>query len=254
VITLAITAVVLVCLFVSALAGMAIRIRLPKDQVVPESLDVIKLAAGLMATLVALILGLLVSSANNFRNTVDGLYRESMVNTLMLDHNLSSYGPEALDARNLLRQAAASRFKTIWPAEDFGPVDPAGPQMPDAVDNMEKLLLQLRPSSEAQTWFRARALESTNTLAQTSRILLGQRAATTLPLPLLAALVAWTSAMFLSFGLLARRNATVIVSLFIAALAVSLAVLVIFELGKPFSGPFRLSSRVAHVVVETLGK
>ena len=53
--------------------------------------------------------------------------------------------------------------------------------------------------------------------------------------PLLVIVVSWLTAISISFGLLAQRNATVIVTLIIAALAVSAAIFIIWELYPPYA-------------------
>lgn len=51
------------CPLIGAIIGSALRRRLPQHHLGPDAIDVIKLAMGLMATVVGLTLGLLISSA-----------------------------------------------------------------------------------------------------------------------------------------------------------------------------------------------
>src|SRR5262245_13713699 len=92
----------LLCLACGALGGFALRRRLPEHHLSRESADVIKLAAGLIGTLVALVLSLLVSSANTFYNTVDNEYGEALTSIRQLDERLKAYGPEAQPAREMM--------------------------------------------------------------------------------------------------------------------------------------------------------
>ncbi|HEX4069627.1 MAG TPA: hypothetical protein VHX68_00595, partial [Planctomycetaceae bacterium] len=63
--SIAIGGIVFACTFVGALAGMGLRAVLPEHHVSPESKDVVKLGMGLIATLAALVLGLLIASAKS---------------------------------------------------------------------------------------------------------------------------------------------------------------------------------------------
>jgi hypothetical protein len=51
----------------------------------------------------------------------------------------------------------------------------------------------------------------------------------------------WLTITFVSFGLFAPRNATVIAVLFLCALSVGSAVFLIFELDGPFDGLLKVS-------------
>jgi hypothetical protein len=53
--------------------------------------------------------------------------------------------------------------------------------------------------------------------------------------PLLGILVFWLTVNFISFGLFAPRNTTVIGTLFLCALAVAGAIFLIHELYQPFA-------------------
>jgi hypothetical protein len=62
-------------------------------------------------------------------------------------------------------------------------------------------------------------------------------------------MVFWLSTVFASFGLFAPRNLTVVTALFLCAVAVSGAVLMILDLQTPFGGVIRISSvRMRHAL------
>ena len=248
------TVIVLVCLFGATMLGMALRAFLPKHHLGPESTDVIKLATGLMATLAALVLGLMISSANTTHITVENEYTQSLADVAMLDRYLAQYGAETQAPRALLRQALVRKFQSVWPTEDFGPQEPADKGGVSAVETIEHELLQLSPTSDAQKWLLSQALQATNNLGQVRWLLINQQAGATLPAPFLFVLVSWTAAIFVSFGLFARPNITVIVALFISALAVSGAIFLIIELDSPFAGLIQVSSAPAHAMINALGK
>src|SRR5215469_842463 len=122
-----IATIVVVCLVAGALLGTTLRAILPERHLSQESMDVIKLATGLMATLAALVLGLLISSANTARTSVISVVDQTVANAGLLDRYLAAYGPDSHDARELLRHIVVRRAQVRWPAEDFGPPEPPIP-------------------------------------------------------------------------------------------------------------------------------
>jgi hypothetical protein len=118
---------------------------------------------------------------------------------------------------------------------------------------MERELLKLSPANEAQKWLLSEALQATNNLGQFRWIVIHQEGGFTLPVPFLVGLIFWGTAIFVSFGLLAKPNVTALVSLFIAALSVSGAIFLILDLANPFTGQMQMSSAPAHAMLSALG-
>jgi hypothetical protein len=244
-------AIVLMCLCIGALLGMALRAALPKDHLSPDSGDVIKLATGLMATLAALVLSLLISSANNAHNVVESEYKGSLATVVVLDHYLAAYGPEAQEPRDLIRHGLIQRFQRTWPQEDFGPKELSNEVTIYAVVQQ---LLRLSPRGDRQTWLHTQALQLLGSLAQVHWRMISEEVGSPLPRPFLFVLTSWTTLIFLSFGLFARPNPTVIVAMFAAALAVSGAIFLIQELSSPFRGLMQLSSAPAHAALAAISR
>src|SRR5438093_1434458 len=87
------------CLVGAVLLGRALRRLLPEDHLAADSRDTIKLAMGLVATMTALVLGLLVSSAKGAYDTKRSEVIQMAAKVAFLDRLLSLYGPEAAEAR-----------------------------------------------------------------------------------------------------------------------------------------------------------
>jgi hypothetical protein len=251
--SLSVAAVVLACLVAGALVGMALRARLPEHHLGADTTDVIKLATGLMATLAALVLGLLIASANSARQTAESEFNETLASAALLDRYLAAYGQDAQEARELLRHSLTRRFQARWPGEDFGPKEPAVSQHSDLVELAQRIL-HLAPHDDSQKWFQSEALQLAHGLAQARRLLVYQLAGIGLPTPLLVVLIAWSTTIFISFGLFVRMNPTVMVALFVAALSVAVAIFLIIELDSPFTGLVHISSAPAHATLEVLAK
>ena len=252
--SLLVAVVALACLLAGALLGMALRARLPEHHLGQDATDVIKLAAGFMATLAALILGLLIFSANADRRTVESELNGALASAALLDRYLAAYGQDAQEARELLRHFLVRRFQARWPGDDFGPQEPAAAPNRDELVEMEQRILRLAPRDDAQKWFQSRALELANGLALARRLLTFRLAGISLPMPTLIALIVWITAIFTSFGLFVKINPTVIVALFVSALSVAVAFFLILDLNSPFTGLIHISSAPAHAILEVLDK
>jgi len=69
---------------------------------------------GMIATMAALVLGLLVASAKNFYDTESSELTQLSANVILLDRVLAHYGPETKEVRNLLSSAVARTLDLIW--------------------------------------------------------------------------------------------------------------------------------------------
>jgi hypothetical protein len=249
-----IAAIVIACLLAGALLGATLRDQLPAHHLSQESMDVVKLATGLMATLAALVMSLLISSANTAHNTVATAVDQTIASAALLDRYLAAYGQDTQAARELPRHAMIRRAQARWRGEDFGPAEPAIPSNRNELVELEQTVLQLVPRDDAQKWFRAQALQLANELAQARTLLTTQLQGNDLLMPILVVLIAWTTAIFVSFGVFVRMNLTVIIALCISAIAVAAAIVLILELNDPFTGLIRVSSAPAHALLAVLGK
>ncbi len=247
-------AVAFVCIVAGAMGGLLARDRLPAHHLARESTDVVKLATGLMATLVALVLSLLISSANGFRQDIEREYRESMVTIGHLDLRLRAYGPETAPIRELLKQALAGSVRRRWSDEDFTGVPAGVADVHQALFEMERMLVNLAPADEAQKWFKSQSLLLMANLVKIHRLLADQAGPSPLPAPVLVILILCSSAIFASFGLYVQPNPTVIGALVVSSLAVSGALFLIVELSTPFAGLLQLSSEPARVMLATLAR
>lgn len=81
----------------------------PQDHLSADSKDAVKLAMGLVATMTALVLGLLVSSAKDGYDTKRSEVIQLAANVTFLDRSLALYGPEAADARSELGALVETR-------------------------------------------------------------------------------------------------------------------------------------------------
>lgn len=87
--SLLITAVVLACCLAGTGAGLLIRRFLPEHHLSDDPKDVIKQGFGLIATMVALVLGLLVASAKTAFDAENAAFAQMSTNLIVLDRSLA---------------------------------------------------------------------------------------------------------------------------------------------------------------------
>jgi Protein of unknown function (DUF4239) len=240
------------CVFGGTFIGMFLRNRLPGHHLSGDTKDVVRLGTGLIATLAALVLGLLIASANSTYETQSSQVKQLTANIVLLDRTLAQYGPETDSVRSLLRRAVASLADRIW-RESGSDSGKAGPfEASDAALSFYDEILKLSPRNEAQRSLQARVVDASTDLAKT-RLLLFARAGGSIPMPFLAILIFWLTVIFASFSLFAGYNATTIVALCIFALSASASIFLILELSQPFTGLMMISDEPLRNALVPLG-
>jgi hypothetical protein len=243
--------IVLACVFGAAMIGMALHTILPEHHLSTESKDVIKLAMGLTATMSALVLALLIASAKGSYDAQKNELIQMSANAVLLDRVLAHYGPETKDAREVLRASVNRMIGQIWPSESNG-ASQSDPNTASGEILLDRIQ-ELSPQNEGQRSLQAQAQKMAIDLGQTRWLLIEQRGSS-IPMPFLVLLIFWVTIIFLSFGLFAPRNATVIGTLLLCALSVSGAIFMILELDRPFEGLIQISSAPLHNAAFHIGK
>jgi len=223
---------------ISLLGGRLARL-LPEEQLSADSKDAVKLAMGLIATMTAVLLGLLITSAKGTYDTAQSEVMQMAAKVALLDRVLRLYGPETMDARRAVRDAVAEGVRRTWPAKPSGRVrlDP-NEQMGDAV---YAAIHGLSPHDETQRTLKTEATTLMSQLAEL-RSLLQAQAVPSVSKALLIALVSWLVIIFLGFSLVVPANTTSTLALIAGAFSVACAMFLILELDHPFAGVLRIPS------------
>src|SRR5271165_2217019 len=111
---LSLSLIAFACIFGGTFLGTFLRRRLPGHHLSGDTKDVVRLGTGLIGTMAALVLGLLIASANSTYETQSGQVRQLTANIVLLDNILAQYGPETNSIRNLLRHAVTNLADRIW--------------------------------------------------------------------------------------------------------------------------------------------
>jgi hypothetical protein len=214
---------------------------LPGHHLLEDTKDVVRLGTGLVGTIAALVLGLLIASAKTSYDTQNSQVKQITADIILIDLLLEQYGSEARPARDLLRRAIDPLIERIWHEGRSQTAKGAPFEATRAVEVAYAAIQQLSPQTDAQRSVKARALQISTEAAQT-HLLLFAEAGGSIPMPFLTILVFWLAIIFASFGLFSRLNPIAIAALFIFALSASGAIFLILELGQPFEGFMQISS------------
>jgi hypothetical protein len=237
--------------FGGALFGRFLSGVLPKTHMEAASRDVVKLTMGLLVTLTALVLGLLIGSARSSFDTQAADVAVMSAKLVLLDHVLANYGPEAKGVRELLRDLTVRSLDQLWPqarsAASIAPASPAG------WDELYKKIQALAPTNDLQRSLQAQATSVVVGLGET-RWLMYAQASSSVSKPMLAILIFWLTMIFISFGLSAPANATVTSALLVCALSVTGAIFLILELYAPYGGLITVSSGPLRNALAQLGQ
>jgi cytochrome bd-type quinol oxidase subunit 2 len=223
-----------------AVAGAGLRAVLPEHHLSKDSREIVNLCIGVVATMAALVLGLLIASA---KDSFDSKVRETQqiaVSVVLLEQALRQYGPESAAAR---KQLLAATTATLLHATTRGDAPlPATPLAARAsLQALQLAVLALTPANESQHWLRANVLTLVGNMAQATEML-NMHEGSSLPMPFLVILVCWLVIIFGSLALFAPTNATVRAVLFVCALSTSGAIFLILEMDRPFDGWIQIST------------
>jgi len=223
-------------LIVAIFAGMQVA----EEGLSKSTKDTVKLATNLVATMSALVLGLLVSSAKNSYDTVRSEVIDVSSKVVFLDRLLAGYGPEAADARARVREWTGEAINRMWPTE-------AG-RAADLTPNSEGaktvyLTIQNLPAKDDIQ--RAVKAEATGVMIEIGKIrsLLVAQSVPSISKLMLAVLISWLVIIFFSFSMLAPTNAPAVTALVVSALSTCGALSLILELDQPFGGLIGISSQ-----------
>jgi hypothetical protein len=231
--------------------GLRLRGMLPENHLSSETKDAVKFGMGLVATMAALVLGLLVASTKGAYDTQKSEVAQMAAKTVFLDRALANYGSESAESRDLLRRSVESAISHMWPdkkSSQAAQLDPSVSSGEAFFNSIQKL----SPQNDVQRSLKSQAAQIATDLGQ-MRWLLFEQTETSISVTMLIVLISWLAIIFMSAGLFAPPNATVIIALMLAALSVSGAIFLILELDMPFDGVIQISQKPMYNALAHLG-
>lgn len=249
--SLTISLISVACIFGGALVGMWLRRVMPKHHLLDDSRETIKVGSGMIATLAALVLGLLVGSSKGSFDSTNTLVTQAAAKKIMLDGLLANYDPETKPMREQLRHAAVGALEIFWPEEKIEGSELSKFEKANAMEVIRAELRKLAPAPDAQKQLLAEANSATGDLLQ-MRWLLIEQAQSSLPTLLVVILLFWLTVLHLSFGLLAPGNPTAVTVLLISSISLAGAILLILEMNHPLEGMVKVPSAPLRKALQIL--
>lgn len=250
---LIIASVLLGLSFGAGLLGMYLNHALPERHLDADARDVVKLVMGLVATMAALVLGLLVASANSSHDDQTRELRKLSADVMLLDRTLALYGPEADPVRASLRDLIQQTHDAVWSPDGARPENLNSTSVQRAARARLAQVAALEPKTDTQRLLKARAIDQVDDVSR-SRLQMFESRGGQISWPFLTVLIFWISILFLGFGLLARFNPTVVVTQFLGAVSVAGALFLILELNEPYRGLLQISDAPLQMAITQLDR
>ena len=242
------------CIFGGALIGMLMQRFLPSPHLSKESQDSVKLGAGLIATMAALILGLLVSSSKGSYDRVNALVNEAAANTINLDRTLRTYGPGAEPLRQALLERVTRIKNDIWP-EGVKAIKKSSVTFKEEstilalISRISKL--EAKTSEELEMKSNAIAIAAD---LNRERWQITVESTSKLPMPLVVIPVFWITFLTFVYGIFSPRNGTVTIVLLFCSVSIAGAIFLICEMSMPLDGSIKVPSQPFQTALEMISR
>ena len=228
------------CLCTGIGLGLLLQGMLPGHHLGSDSKDTVKLASGMIATLTAMVLGLLVSSAKFSYDSLNAGVVEGGARTIQLDRALANLGPQTLPIRRQLRESLEFTLSTVLDPKGPSPESTEEFERRSSIDRTGQRLRALKTETEAEHQIYNEAYQLAMELARNRWKMIEQHQST-LPTPFFVILLFWLGLLFATFALFAPRHGTAITVLVVCAMSMSSALFLIHDLNQVPNGLIRLS-------------
>jgi hypothetical protein len=216
------------------LVGMVVRAKIPAAKLGHDTKEVIRLGAGLLATLAAVVISLMIASAKSSYDTQDTHFRQLAAYLVEADQLLAQYGPEAIPVRQLMRKNVPAAMERIW-NERATALQNTAFTANSLAETLHAAVETLTPVNDAQRSLKPRIVQASNEIART-RLLIFADGDKPVLTPFMLILIVWLTVIFASFGVFVEPSAIAWTALLIFALSVSSALFLVSDLSQPFAG------------------
>ncbi len=228
------------------------RQHLPQHNLSEETKSVVSASMAMVATVSALVLGLLISNANTTFIALGGEVTTLSAQILRLDGILRGYGPGANPARERLQQYANGKLIDLFP-EEAKDLKLNNPSSYELLQLLEDTVLALKPDNSRDQWWVGQAMTLAGKISDEGW-LISQQAGQGTPKAFIVLLAFWLTSLFASFGLFAPKNLTSVAFVTLCAIAVAGAIGMILELEKGFGSLVHISPEPMRQAVKALGR
>ncbi|TPK97374.1 MULTISPECIES: DUF4239 domain-containing protein [unclassified Mesorhizobium] len=231
-------AAIFACLAGASLVSLMVHKRFPAHHLQDDTSAVVRLAANLFVVMSSLMLGLMINSAKNTFEAINGNVHTFATDLILLDRTLRHYGPEADSARQSLTAYVQRVVDTSTADSDTTVVPNRLAEL--LLNQVGDILAGLTPADARQTAAQQTATQQLQKLIE-QRWILAEQSEGAIPAPLIVLLVAWMTLIFASFGFRAPRNGTIVFTCLVSGALVAAAIYLIVDMDSPFSGPIQVS-------------
>jgi Protein of unknown function (DUF4239) len=239
-----------IALVAGAVLGMILRNQLPKPSL-EGTKEVVRLGAGFLATLSAVLISLMITTAKSSYDTQDGHFRTLAAYLVETDQLLVQYGPETTQIRILMRQALPAAIDRIWREERSASQNSAFTAA-SLAEQIGSAIATLTPADDAHRALKRRIEEASAEIARI-RLQMFADGGAVIPTPFLLILIFWLAVVFATYSLFVEPSRTVIVALLVFALSISSALFLVADLSQPFVGVMQLPKEQLRHTLGPLG-
>jgi hypothetical protein len=223
-----------VALMAGIAAGVALRRHLGTAQLGTSQKEVVRLGAGFLATLSAVLISLMIASAKNSYDTQFAHFRTLAAYLVETDQLMAQYGLETTELRILMRQAVPAAVDRIWREKRSATQDSAFTSA-SLAEQINGAIASLTPANDTQRALKRRIEEASAEIART-RLLMFADGDTAILTPFLLILIFWLAVVLASYAMFVEPDPVVIGALLVVALSISSALFLVVDLNQPFVG------------------
>jgi hypothetical protein len=224
------------------LLGMVLRALLPAATLNAETKEVVRLGVGLLATLSAVAISLMIASAKTSYDTQDAHFRQFSADVILTDQLLAQYGPGAVEIRKLMRVAVPTALDRIWREKAVGAPQNNAFSTSSVAEQIYGAIEALSPANDAQRLLKPRIERAAGEIAR-ARLLMFADVDTPIQRPFLLILVFWLTVIFISFSLFVEPGAVIAIAILIFAVSIASALFLVADLSRPFAGLMQISNQ-----------
>ena len=223
-----------------SLLTMYFHARLPERHRDAETLATVSRNANIFVVITSLVFGLLITSAKNTFEAVDRNQHNYGTELILFDRILRDYGADANDARNRLVAYAEEALAHPARVEEIERTrqDRSG----RALDAVGTALDDIHPADLFHQSLLSDAHNHYRDVVHLRWVMVEQSEGS-LPMPILAMLLAWLTLLFLSHGYRAPQNAVVVSMLLVSAVLIAASVYLVLDMELPFKGPIQTTDQ-----------
>lgn len=238
---IAMSLLVAVCIFVGGMAGLYLHRIVPRDHLTKDTQDVIRLGVGMLSVLASLVLGLLIATAKTSYDATDHAIRDYAAELALLNETLRDYGGAASVPRDVLRNYTERLLSDGWPTAGTTAAGFQDDETGLLLEHVREAIRALKPVDSGQKALQQQATDINLNLLRQRWLLIEQQGPSVQRVVMLI-LVSWVTVIFVSFGMNAPRNGTVVVAFVVCSLAIGGAIFLILEMDRPLDGVMQISS------------